>query len=205
MSITKTRCYATLLWFTLMAQFTVANAAESAVSEFRAALAGHWVINERLSENTDDQVEAAIRRAGGKPPRRWFNNNKEFFRGGPPEQELYDRISYDLVLEIRYDEPEFRFTYADDYVRVFHTDGRRRQTTANDFFSEGGQDFSFGNFDGDKLIVEARPRDGGFTLETYTLQANGSQLRVELVAEPDNFGAAINLVRVYDRASSETP
>lgn len=205
MIASKTRCYATLLWCALMAQFTVANATESSAREFRASLVGRWVINERLSENTDDQVEAAIKRAGGKPPRRWFNNDKEFFRGGPAEQELYDRISYDLVLEIRYEEPEFRFTYADDYLRVFHTDGRRRQTTANDFFTEGGQDFSFANFDGDKLIVEARPRDGGFTLETYTLQANGSQLRVELVAEPDNFGAAINLVRVYDRAGSGTP
>lgn len=170
-------------------------------SAIRHGVVGHWVINEALSDDTDDQVEAAIREAGGKPPRRWFSRDKEFFRGGPPEQELYDRVSYDPVLTISYAEPEFRFEYADNFTRVFHTDGRRRQTTANDFYAEGGRDFSFANFAGEKLIVEARPRDGGFTLETYTLQANGSQLRVEMVLQPNAFGAAVNLVRVFDRAN----
>ncbi len=177
------------------------RAADDTGTVIPSGFIGHWVVNEKLSDNTDDQVEDAIKRSGGKPSRRWFNRDKEFYRGGPPEQELYDRLSYDPVLDIQYAEPEFRFEYADNFIRIFHSDGRRRQTTANEFFTEGGQDFSFANFDGDKLIVEARPRDGGFTLETYTLQANGSQLRVEMVLEPDAFGAAVNLVRVYDRAN----
>lgn len=167
--------------------------------DLRTAISGSWVVNEKLSDDTDDQVEAAIVEAGGKGSRGWFNRKKDFYRGGPPEQELYDRISYDPVLTISYESPEFRFQYADNFTRVFHTDGRKRQTTANSFFTEGGEDFSFANFDGNKLIVEARPRDGGFTLETYTLQANGRQLRVEMVIEPEAFGAAVNLVRIYDR------
>lgn len=165
------------------------------------ALVGHWVINEELSDNSDDQVEQAIRDGGGKVPRRWFSRRPEdYYRGGPEEQELYDRISYDDVLSIEFSGPEFVFTYADDYRRVFHTDGRRRSTTANSFYDGGAADFSFGNWDGAALVVEARPRDGGFTLETYTLQDEGNRLRVEMVIEPDSFRSAINLTRVYDRA-----
>ena len=163
-------------------------------------IVGSWVINEELSDNSDDQVEIAIKEGGGKVSRSFFRKRPEdFYRGGPAEQELYDRISYDDVLRIAYDEPEFRFLYADQYLRVFHSDGRRRRTTANDFYAEGSEDFSFANWEENALIVEARPRDGGFTLETYTLQADGNQLRVEMVIEPGSFGAAIKLVRIYDR------
>jgi hypothetical protein len=163
--------------------------------------AGSWIINDELSDNTDDQVEEAIEAGGGKGSRGFFNRQEDFYRGGPAEQELYDRISYDDELQISYQQPEFRFEYEDGWLRVFHTDGRRRRTTANDFYNEGGDDFSFANFADDALIVEARPRDGGFTLETYTLLNGGNQLRVEMVIEPDSFRAAINLVRIYDRAN----
>ncbi len=168
----------------------------------RQLFSGSWVINEELSDNSDDRVEEAIKKDGGKVPRRWFSKREEdFYRGGPVEQELYDRISYDDVLSINYAEPEFTFTYADEYKRVFHTDGRRRTTTANSFYAGGAADFSFGNWDGAALRVEARPRDGGFTLETYTLEDDGNRLRVEMVIEPSSFRSAINIIRVYDRAS----
>lgn len=179
--------------------FSVCSIAQQA-EEVNPGIMGSWLINEELSDNTDDQVEKAIKQGGGKVPRRWFSKRPEdFYRGGPKEHELYDRISYDDVLTIAHEEPEFRFTYEDSYQRVFHTDGRRRQTTANDFYTQGGADFSFANWDGEALIVEARPKDGGFTLETYTLEAEGSRLRVEMVIEPASFSAAINLVRIYDR------
>ena len=169
-------------------------------SVFGKTLVGSWIINEELSDNSDDQVEAAIKEGGGKVQRRWFRKRAEdFYRGGPEEQELYDRISYDDVLTIAFSDPEFRFAYADDFERVFHTDGRRRQTTANDFYADGNEDFSFASWEQNALVVEARARDGGFTLETYTLQANGNQLRVEMTIEPDSFRAAIKLVRIYDR------
>lgn len=175
---------------------------QSAGLDSRQLIAGNWLINEELSDNSDDQVEEAIKEGGGKVPRRFFRKRPEdFYRGGPPEQELYDRISYDDVLSIDYTDPEFMFTYADDYQRIFHTDGRRRSTTANSFYAEGGEDFSFGNWDGAALIIEARPRDGGFTLETYTLEEGGNRLRVEMTIEPNSFGSAISLTRVYDRAN----
>ncbi|MDA1369772.1 MAG: hypothetical protein O2971_03290 [Proteobacteria bacterium] len=162
-------------------------------------IVGHWIVNVELSEDTDDRVAEAIVKGGGRDSRGLFNRKKDFYRGGPPDQELYDRISYDNVLTIAYAEPELRFTYADDYTRVFHTDGRRRRTTANDFYTAGGLDWSFGNWEGESLVVEARPRDNGFTLETYKLEANGRRLRVEMLIQPGSFGEPVNLVRVYDR------
>lgn len=178
-------------------------AQESAAADEGQALSGQWVINDELSDNTDDQVEAAIKAAGGRVQRRgWFRKPEEDrYRGGPPDQELYDRISYDDVLTISYREPEFVFEYADGYRRIFHTDGRRRTTGASDFFESGGEDFSFGNWRGSELIVEARPRDGGYTLETYTLENQGTRLRVVMTLEPFVFGGAISLTRVFDRIS----
>ena len=178
---------------------SVASVVFAQDSEIERIIVGDWVINDELSDDTDDQVEAAIREGGGRARRSIFNRQEDYYRGGPPEQELYDRLSYDDVLTISYEDPELRFEYADGYVRVFHTDGRRRTTSANDFYQEGGRDFSFGNWDGESLIVEARPRDGGFILETYTLQANGTQLRIEMILQPDSFRAPINLIRIFDR------
>ena len=94
-------------------------------------------------------------------------------------QSLYDRLSYDDVLFIEHSDPEIRFTYEDDYLRIFHTDGRRRRSTANDFFEGGGTDWSEGGFEGGTLVVEARPRDGGYTIETYSLVDGGNRLRID--------------------------
>lgn len=175
-------------------------AAENPTAEM---LVGHWVINEELSDNTDKQVETAIRAGGGKVKRRWFAKAEDdFYRGGPAEQELYDRISYDDVLTISIDGVQCSFEYADNFTRVFHTDGRRRQSSANSFYREGGEDFSLSYWDDQNLIVEARPRDGGFTLETYSLSDDGNTLTIDMQIEPSSFGAAINVVRVFNRGSS---
>ncbi|MFT6093917.1 MAG: hypothetical protein ACJA2Q_001818 [Pseudohongiellaceae bacterium] len=175
----------------------------AAVNPAAEMLVGHWVINEELSDNTDKQVEAAIKEAGGKVKKRWFAKAEDdFYRGGPDEQELYDRISYDDVLTISIEGVQCRFEYADNFTRVFHTDGRKRQSSANTFYSEGGADFSLSRWESQNLIVEARPRDGGFTLETYSLSDHGNTLTIAMQIEPSSFGAAINLVRVFNRASS---
>lgn len=168
-------------------------------SEIAVFLQGNWIINDELSDNTDDQVEEAIEAGGGKGGRGFFNRQEDFYRGGPPEHELYDRISYDDVLHIEFNEPEFRFTYEDDFVRVFHTDGRRRRASANSFYTEGGEDWSSGLFENGSLVVEGRPRDGGFTIETYTLEQNGARLRIEMTIQPDSFREPIELVRIFDR------
>jgi len=175
-------------------------AAQAADESPQTLLEGSWRINEELSDDTDEAVEAAIIKAGGRVERRWFGRpEKGRYRGGPQEHELYDRISYDEVLRISYDAPEVWFGYEEGWQRIFHTDGRTRSIGASGFYENGGQDFSFGAWEGEALYVEGRPRDGGFTMETYTLQDNGSRLRVELTIKPANFGAAIEMVRVYDR------
>ena len=161
---------------------------------------GNWVINEELSDDPDEAVEAAIIKAGGKVSRSWFKKKeKGRYRGGPADQEVYDRLSYDTVLRITYDEPEFWFGYADGFQRVFHTDGRTQSVGASEHYSNGAQDFAFGQWEGETLYVEGRPREGGFTLETYKVQDNGKRLRVELELKPKNFGAAVKMVRIYDR------
>ena len=179
-----------------------AQAQDFDADAFFTRLIGNWVINDELSDDTDDQVEEAIEEGGGRGSRGLFNNREDFYRGGPPEHELYDRASYDDVLSIQYDAPEFRFTYEENFERIFHTDGRRRRTTAADFYSGAAADWSFGYFEEDSLIVEGQPRDGGFTVETYTLSADGNRLRIEMIIQPDSFAVPINLVRVFDRAGA---
>jgi hypothetical protein len=193
------KCSTKVLFASLFIAFSVAPASAQA-PDIRTVLSGHWVINDELSDNTDDQVEEAIEAGGGKGSRGFFNRQEDFYRGGPPEHELYDRISYDDVLTIEVDEPELRFTYEGDFQRVFHSDGRRRRASATGFYSEGGTDFSSGLFEGNSLVVEGRPRDGGFTIETYTLESGGNRLRIEMTIQPDSFREPIELVRYFDRA-----
>jgi hypothetical protein len=179
----------------------IGTQAFSATSDF----VGEWVVDDSLSDNTDDRVEAAIKAGGGKVARRFLRRRPEdFYRGGPPEQELYDHISYDDFLKIEVNDPaELRFYYDSGFVRIMHTDGRRRSSGAASYYSDGLNDFSFANWEKEggltTLIVEARPRDGGFTLESYALEDNGSHLRVIMRIEPDNFNAPIELTRVYRR------
>ncbi len=161
---------------------------------------GRWIFNEDLSDDTDDQVAEALEEGGGRDERGLFNRQEDYYRGGPEEHELYDRISYDDLLSITVQAPEIIMEYEDGYRRVVYTDGRRRRTSASDFYNEGGEDFSTGNWENNALNIEARVRDGGFTLETYTLEENGSRLRIEMIIQPDSFNAEINLVRVFDRA-----
>ncbi len=177
-------------------------AQQSANIDARNMILGHWVINDELSDITDDQVEEAIKAAGGRVQRRGLFAKKveDRYRGGPADQELYDRVSYDDVLTIAYNEPQMVFEYADGYRRVFYTDGRRRSTGVNDYFESGGVDFSFGNWNGQELLVEGRPRDGGYTLESYTLDEQGQRLRIEMTIQPFVFGAPIKLIRIFDRA-----
>lgn len=197
---TACRCFAQAILVGLLLGGAGVTGAE-ADALLAEALTGRWVINDALSQNTDEQVEAAIKAAGGKVPRRWFGGRQEDrYRGGPPEHELYDRLSYDDVLSIEWHAPQFRFVYEDGYERTFFTDGRRQTTGVSDYFRNGGEDPSFGEFADQALLVEARPRDGGFTEERYVLEADGARLRIEMTLQPDNFGAPVRLIRIFDRA-----
>ena len=77
----------TLLLFSGISNFTL-----SQDSSIEVNIVGSWVINDDLSDNTDDQVEKAIEAAGGDGGRGFFNRKEDFYRGGPPEHELYDRL-----------------------------------------------------------------------------------------------------------------
>ena len=163
----------------------------------QSAFNGLWVVNEELSDDTDEQVEVAIKKAGGRTQR----GGKGRYKGGPEEQALYDHISYDEVLEFRYTEPEFRLMYAEGFERVFYSDNRRRVISASGTSEHDKQDFSFASWDGDKVLVESRPRDGGWIFETYSLENTeaGEHLRVILELKPSSFADPIYITRIYDR------
>ena len=161
-------------------------------------LAGSWIINEELSEITDDKVEQALIAAGGDATKGFFNRDREYYRGGPVEQEMYDFISYELTLEISINQAEYTFQYG-EFIRPVYLDNRGNSVSLSGINEV--TDFSFGHWESDQLLVEGRPRDGGFTDELYSLSDDGMQLSVELFIEPRFFGAAIELLRVYDRES----
>lgn len=178
--------------------FTVYTAAFAETVDKQPGFDGVWVINDKLSDDTDKQVEKAIKAGGGRI-KHGGKKGKYRYKGGPKEQELYDHLAYDKVLQFHHNETEFHLLYEEGFTRVFYTDNRGRSVSARGLSSGHGQDYSFAGWEGDKLLVESRPRDGGKTNETYSLEAGGAQLRVELHLEPLSFGAPINIIRIYDR------
>jgi hypothetical protein len=166
------------------------------------AFNGVWVINEELSDDTDKQVEKAIKDAGGKIGR-GGKKGKGRHKGGPPEQAMYDHISYDEVLHFQYKAPEFRLVYEEGFERIFHSDNRRRTASASGPSRSERKDFAFASWSGtNKLFVESRPRDGGRTSEVYTLvksESGQTLLQVELNLNPLMFSGPIYIKRIYNR------
>lgn len=168
-----------------------------AQAQNRPDLSGNWIFNAALSDNTDKKVERILRNMGEKVSRCWLNCADDRYRGGPEEQELYDRLSYDKTLSIELDEPAYQFTYGGDFQRPVYTDGRSQSVSLNRL--ETANDFSFAHWEGNQLLVEGRPRDGGFSNETYSLVENGTRLKVEMYILPAAFTEPVELVRIYDR------
>ena len=169
-----------------------------------AGFNGLWVIDAGASDDTDRQVEKAIKAAGGQIGRT-EKRGKGRYRGGPPEQELYDCISYDDVLRISYNDPEFQFIYPQNFTRVFYTDDRSRSASASGDSNDVGRDYSFAGWEGATLRVESRPRDGGWIIENYTLEAGGQRLRAELQLKPSSFGMPVEIVRIFNRYQQQNP
>ncbi|MGI9229794.1 MAG: hypothetical protein ACR2P9_08050 [Gammaproteobacteria bacterium] len=161
----------------------------------RAAFNGIWIWNEKLSDNADKQVARAIIAAGGKLKKN-KNKGKYKYKGGPANHAMYNHITYDEVFHFHYAAPKVRIAYLDNYTREFYADGRGRSASAT-----GGKvrDFSFADWDEDVLYVEARPRDGGKTYETYTLIDDGARLQVKMEIRPLSFGASVRITRIFDR------
>jgi hypothetical protein len=173
----------------------ISAVADEDVQVRRSFFNGSWVINEELSDDTDERVEQAIKDAGGKV--RSKRKGKARHRGGPANQKMYDHLSYDEGLEIHYEEPEFRMHYDQGFDRVFYSDGRSRTVSA--YSRAPRNDYSFADWEGEVLYVESTPLDAGHILETYQLSTDGQQLQLELELRPATFIAPITIKRVYDR------
>lgn len=189
--------------FTLLASALFVQPAAAQDTTPLPALAGTWVFNEKQSDSTDDKVEAALRKMGQRARRGWFERRDDVYRGGPADQELYDRISYDKLLEIELGDDEYLFTYAGEYERPVYLDNRSRAVSLTQL--ESVEDFSMGHWENGKLLIEARPRDGGFAEETYSLINDDTQLQVELYIKPRSFDEVIEIVRVFDRQPPAAP
>lgn len=200
----KPGLYGQLLNIVLLLLLFGSQSAAADNTAAQVAYIGRWILNEKLSDDTDRQVEISIRESGGKPDS-GGRRGKGRYRGGPPEQALYDHLSYDEILEISYTEPEFRLVYEQDFERVFYSDNRKRVVSASGKSASDKLDSSFASWDGDKLLVESRPRDGGWIIETYELIPQTGQLRVTLELKPSSFGDPINIIRIYDRVRQSDP
>lgn len=164
-------------------------------------LSGAWVLNRKLSDDPDREIERAIRDVGGRPDADG-KRGRGRYKGGPREQEIYDHLIYDETLRIAENGAEIRMIYAEGFERQFFTDGRSRTVSASGSSSGDAQDFSFSAWVGQTLNVEAKPRDGGWTQESYTLDPVTKQLRVLLKLKPLLFPAVVEVELVYERAAA---
>ena len=177
--------------------------ASRGMAQAEPSLAGHWLINEKLSDDTDDEVEKAMKKSGAKlMTHTWFDRRKDKYRGGPAEQEIYDRLSYDPVLTISRHDDSYLFEYADDYKTVVYTDNHSHTVSLNGL--DASEDFLMGHWEGERFQVEMHPRDGGYVYATYTLidgskKEGNKRLQALFTIKPGSFTEEIKLERVYDR------
>ena len=175
--------------------FSMSASSQNAIPDYQLFL-GDWVINEELSDDTDRQVEFAIRAAGGRPPRT-DKKGKGRYRGGPEEHAVYDHLSYDDPLHFQYQPPEFQLVYDDGYERIFHSDNRKRVVSASGTISGDNLDFAFASWDNNRLLIETRARDGGWIYEV--IEATQDSLTVTLQLKPSSFREPINIKRIYNK------
>ncbi|NNE38114.1 MAG: hypothetical protein HKN08_07395 [Gammaproteobacteria bacterium] len=184
-----------LFCFFSLVVFALSTFSQDNVSDYQSFL-GHWTINEELSDDTDKQVEIAIKAAGGRIPRT-DKKGKGRYRGGPKEHAIYDHISYDDSLHFQYLPPEFQLVYDDGFERIFHSDNRKRVVSASGTVAGDNQDFSFATWDEGRLIIETRARDGGWIYEV--IEATEDTLTVTLELNPSSFAEPIKVKRIYNR------
>lgn len=162
---------------------------------------GTWSLNEELSDDIDLKIERAIKKAGGKIKR--GKKTKGRYRGGPEEQAIYDHVAYDDTLLIEHNGQDFRFTYADNFERRFSIGTSGRVVSASGAQSGDKQDFSFAYWEGQTLVVESRPRDGGRITERYTLLPETGHLQAQLYMEPLRFPVRLDFLRIFERHQTE--
>ena len=183
-----------VLWMMLASQWGWSQSTQTGFD-----LNGAWNLNLKESDDPDKKIERAIREAGGRPDADG-KRGRGRYKGGPKEQEIYDHLIYDETLHIIQNGPEIQMVYAEGFTRSFFTDGRGRTVSASGSSSGDAHDFSFGAWVGNILNVEAKPRDGGWTQESYTVDPVTKQLRVLLKLKPLLFPAVVETQLVYDRS-----
>lgn len=169
-------------------------------------LNGDWVLNADASDDPDKKIERIVRKDGGKirlPPGA-DRRARGRYRGGPDDEALYDRLTYEQRMSVAIDGDNFMFRYADGAERRFSTTRTTRSQSASGSRAEDNVDFSFAYWDGPKLLVESRPRDNGWILETYRVLEKTGQLELLLDLNPVRFGHRIELKLIFDRVRQPT-
>jgi hypothetical protein len=186
-------------WPLLAAWLALWSAGAATAQPSAPDISGTWVLNLEASDDPDRKIEKAIRSVGGRADSEG-RRGRGRYKGGPPEQEIYDHLIYDETLRITQAGAEIHMVYPGGFERRFHTDGRGRTVSASGSGSGDAGDFSFGAWSGATLNVEAKPRDGGWTMESYTVEASGNRLSVKLRLKPLLFPVEVEANLVYDRA-----
>lgn len=183
-----------------LAILILVGAGNASAQEPATGINGAWMLNIEDSDDPDKKIERAIRDMGGRPDADG-KRGRGRYKGGPKEQEIYDHLIYDETLSISQNGAEMKMLYAEGFERSFFTDGRGRTVSASGSNGSDAQDFSFGAWVGNTLNVEAKPLDGGWTQESYTVDPVTKQLRVLLKLKPLLFPAVVETQLVYDRAA----
>ena len=94
----------------------------------------------------------------------------------------------------------YRITYADGKAREVRHDDPGRTSSASGEFREGKFGYSIAYWENATLVFETHTDSGKQTLERYTLQKDGHQLRMEIVLDVADQSEPLVLRRVFNRA-----
>lgn len=160
-------------------------------------LTGRWLLNAKESEDPRKMMRKAT------PPRDRFERDEDGGRGRSRALPLPDAARpftepwfSDSPLQISAEGPRMSIDYADGTRRTFYTDGRSRIVSAREAPDPTG--YSSGYWDGDALVVQTQPRDGGRIVERFELSADRQHLRVKMQARPIYAPFSFEVERVYD-------
>ncbi|MCP5146295.1 MAG: hypothetical protein H6978_15910 [Gammaproteobacteria bacterium] len=199
----------TVVWASMLcAGIPVANAQDGSTTSVGAPVVDHsrfygvWTIDLERSDDIDRAIERAVADAGGdlRPPPGTNRRTRGRYRGGPEDELFYDFVSYGENLTITGEGGvSFRIVYDGGFLREFSTDEFTRSQSAS---SGAKQDFSFAYWDGDRLLVESRPRDYGRAMETFSIEPDTGALIVEMSMQPAKFLVPVEATLIYKRSNA---
>ncbi|MFQ5743727.1 MAG: hypothetical protein ACE5HV_09090 [Acidobacteriota bacterium] len=198
-----------LLLIGLLAKATATESASGEAADItfgqgQPGFAGHWQLNEKLSDDPREKFIEAFRsrfggrggggggRGGGGGGRggRGFGG-----RGGPMQALTQQVFEGDSSLVITYGEPELMFEYAGGRQRTLYTDGREVNMSGEDNPMDATIKASW---EGAKMVVVTTTSSGDRITETYELLADVRRLVLTAEVENQRLGEPITIRRVYD-------